>query len=104
VAGEVRDITGKLISAVWDDWPIFHEPNKLTDDLYTLVPFLPKGCPHGLIRKACAQKGDWRSGSVSARGALRQMTSTRLATRVKPAQVQDFMGHGNYKTIRGIST
>jgi hypothetical protein len=28
------------------------------------------------------------------------MTATRLATRVKPAQVQDFMGLGNYKTTQ----
>jgi hypothetical protein len=28
------------------------------------------------------------------------MTATRLATRVKPAQVQDFMGDGNYKTTQ----
>jgi 3-oxoacyl-[acyl-carrier protein] reductase len=35
VAGEGRDVTGKLISAVWDDWSRLHE---LPDDrdLYTL--------------------------------------------------------------------
>ena len=41
VVGEGRDITGKLISAVWDDWPLFHEPNKLTGDLYTLRRTVP---------------------------------------------------------------
>ena len=32
--------------------------------------------------------------------SLRHTTATRLAVKVKPAQVQDFMGHGSYKTTQ----
>jgi NAD(P)-dependent dehydrogenase (short-subunit alcohol dehydrogenase family) len=40
VAGRGRDITGKLISAVWDNWPNLHEQNRLSD-LYTLRRTVP---------------------------------------------------------------
>ena len=31
---------------------------------------------------------------------MRHTTATRLAIKVKPAQVQDFMGHGSYKRMQ----
>jgi hypothetical protein len=36
--------------------------------------------------------------------SLRHTTAMRLAIKVRPAQVQDFMGHGSYKTGRSILT
>lgn len=36
VAGEGQDITGKLISAVWDDWQKLHTRKDLSGDIFTL--------------------------------------------------------------------
>jgi NAD(P)-dependent dehydrogenase (short-subunit alcohol dehydrogenase family) len=36
VAGEGRDVTGKLISAVWDDWRNLHRRSDLSTDIFTL--------------------------------------------------------------------
>jgi NAD(P)-dependent dehydrogenase (short-subunit alcohol dehydrogenase family) len=41
VAGEGRDVTGKLISAVWDDWQHLHENNNPPGDFYTLRRTVP---------------------------------------------------------------
>jgi 3-oxoacyl-[acyl-carrier protein] reductase len=46
VAGEGRDITGKLISAVWDDWQHLHESPEL-GDLYTLRRIVPEAATVG---------------------------------------------------------
>jgi hypothetical protein len=46
VAGEGRDITGKLISAVWDDWQHLHESPEL-GDLYTLRRIVPEAAAAG---------------------------------------------------------
>jgi integrase len=49
------------------------------------------------FKGACARLGYSDKLNVHS---LRHTTATRLATKVKPAQVQDFMGHGSYKTTQ----
>jgi two-component SAPR family response regulator len=36
VAGEGRNVTGKLISAVWDNWQKLHLRSDLSGDIFTL--------------------------------------------------------------------
>lgn len=49
------------------------------------------------FKAACAQLGLSEKLNVHS---LRHTTATRLASKVKGAQVQDFMGHGDYRTTQ----
>jgi NAD(P)-dependent dehydrogenase (short-subunit alcohol dehydrogenase family) len=41
VAGKGRTVTGKIISAVWDDWQQLHEQNVGSSEIYTLRRTVP---------------------------------------------------------------